>query len=141
MHLDMKGKIQVYARWHMLSNKEQGEGKRMVLEMADEFTLQHPNTLKEDGLLNSYQFDHVFDHTASQEAIFEDLRYLIQSTIDGYNVCIFAYGQTGSGKTHTIYGGDQNSRLTPRAMQELFNGLRQLAGHMNYKLHVRRMIR
>lgn len=34
--------------------------------------------------------------------MFEDTRHLVQSAIDGYNVCIFAYGQTGSGKTHTI---------------------------------------
>ncbi|CAI5478291.1 unnamed protein product [Closterium sp. Yama58-4] len=47
-----------------------------------------------------------------------------QASIDGYNVCIFVYGQTGSGKTHTIYSGDQNSGLTLRIMQELFNGLR-----------------
>ncbi|CAI5998428.1 unnamed protein product [Closterium sp. NIES-65] len=132
---DMKGKIRVYARWRPLSGRERGEGQRMVLEMPDEFTLQHPwkDPLR-PGQPKAYQFDRVFDHTATQEAVFEDTRYLIQSAIDGYNVCIFAYGQTGSGKTFTIYGGDNNPGLTPRAMQELFNCLRKEAGRMSYKL-------
>ncbi|CAI5505647.1 unnamed protein product [Closterium sp. Naga37s-1] len=134
---DMKGKIRVYARWRPLSGRERGEGQRMVLEMPDEFTLQHPwkDPLR-PGQPKAYQFDRVFDHTATQEAVFEDTRYLIQSAIDGYNVCIFAYGQTGSGKTFTIYGGDNNPGLTPRAMQELFNCLRKEAGRMSYKLQV-----
>ena len=38
--------------------------------------------------------------------VFEDTKHLVQSAVDGYNVCIFAYGQTGSGKTFTIYGTD-----------------------------------
>ena len=53
----------------------------------------------------------------------KDTRHLVQSAVDGYNVCIFAYGQTGSGKTHTIYGGEGNPGLTPRGIHELFNVL------------------
>lgn len=34
--------------------------------------------------------------------VFEDTQPLIQSVLDGFNVCIFAYGQTGSGKTYTM---------------------------------------
>lgn len=34
--------------------------------------------------------------------VYSDTRPLIQSVLDGYNVCIFAYGQTGSGKTYTM---------------------------------------
>ena len=55
--------------------------------------------------------------------VFEDTRHLVQSAVDGYNVCIFAYGQTGSGKTHTIYGSEGNPGLTPRGIHELFNVL------------------
>jgi hypothetical protein len=55
--------------------------------------------------------------------VFEDTRHLVQSAVDGYNVCIFAYGQTGSGKTHTIYGGEGDPGLTPRGIHELFNVL------------------
>ena len=46
---------------------------------------------------------------------------LMQSAIDGYNVCLFAYGQTGSGKTYTIQGTPQNPGIVPRALSELFS--------------------
>ncbi|CAI5982294.1 unnamed protein product [Closterium sp. NIES-65] len=114
---ESKGKIRVMARWRPLSGKERDERQRMVLGMTDEFTLQLPS--KDGGEPKHFQFDRVFDHNASQTTVFEDIRYLIQSAIDGFNVCIFAYGQTGSGKTHTIHGTDEDLGLTPRAMQEI----------------------
>lgn len=49
--------------------------------------------------------------------VFEDTKHLVQSAVDGYNVCIFAYGQTGSGKTFTIYGTDSlPGQLLPLAL-------------------------
>ena len=39
-----------------------------------------------------FEFDHVFNVNANQESVFEEVSQLVQSSIDGYNVCIFAYG-------------------------------------------------
>jgi hypothetical protein len=65
-----------------------------------------------------------------------DFQYLVQSAIDGYNVCIFAYGQTGSGKTFTIYGSDTDPGLTPRATQELFHCMKCDVKKFSFSLKV-----
>ena len=34
----------------------------------------------------------MFEPGGTQETVFEDTKRLMQSVVDGYNVCIFAYG-------------------------------------------------
>ena len=66
--------------------------------------------------------------------VFEDTKHLVQSAVDGYNVCIFAYGQTGSGKTFTIYGTEGQPGLTPRGIQELFHILDRDSGKYTFSV-------
>ncbi|KAI9165050.1 hypothetical protein LWI28_006622 [Acer negundo] len=128
---DMKGKIRVYCRLRPLNEKEVAEKERYVLTSLDEFTLEH--TWKDDKA-KQHMYDRVFDGFASQQNVFEDTQYLVQSAIDGYNVCIFAYGQTGSGKTFTIYGSESNPGITPRAIAELFRILKRDGNKYSFSL-------
>eukprot|EP00210_Caulerpa_lentillifera_P009348 g8912.t1 len=68
-----------------------------------------------------YEFDACFGPQATQEQVYAETSQLIQSALDGFNVCIFCYGQTGSGKTHTLTGNESAGGIVPQFMQELFN--------------------
>lgn len=50
---------------------------------------------------------------------------MIQSALDGYNICIFAYGQTGSGKTFTMDGSENSTGIIPRTTDLLFDSFEQ----------------
>ncbi|XP_048128537.1 kinesin-like protein KIN-14E isoform X2 [Rhodamnia argentea] len=128
---DMKGKVRVYCRLRPLNEKEIIEKEKDVLTNVDEFTVEHS---WKDDKAKQHIYDRVFDGMALQEEVFEDTKYLVQSAVDGYNVCIFAYGQTGSGKTFTIYGSDSNPGLTPRATTELFKILKRDSNKFSFSL-------
>ncbi|KAH8702890.1 P-loop containing nucleoside triphosphate hydrolase protein [Phaeosphaeriaceae sp. PMI808] len=65
----------------------------------------------------AYSFDRVFGPAANNGQVFEEISQLVQSALDGYNVCIFCYGQTGSGKTHTMSSLDG---MIPRATAQIY---------------------
>ena len=114
---DMKGKIRVFCRVRPLDERELKGNMADVTQIPDEMTIQ----LATRNGPKSYHFDNVFGPHSTQEEIFDETSRLVQSAIDGFNVCVFAYGQTGSGKTHTIQGPAHDPGLTPRVFEELFS--------------------
>ncbi|KAL3671110.1 hypothetical protein V7S43_004292 [Phytophthora oleae] len=114
---DMKGKIRVYARCRPMSNSENDRGCTTCVKFMDEFSLEVSGG---NRAAKTFAYDQVFSPASTQPQVFEDTKNLLQSAVDGYNVCIFAYGQTGSGKTFTMTGSEKDPGLSPRAIHHLF---------------------
>lgn len=87
---------------------------------------------------HSFSFDGIFTPHSSQEDVFAEVSAMVQSALDGYNVCIFAYGQTGSGKTYTMEGGCgvEQYGIIPRAFNMIFTCMEDLK-RMGWELTIR----
>ncbi|KAG8627594.1 hypothetical protein KVT40_005077 [Elsinoe batatas] len=72
---------------------------------------------------HAFAFDRVFAPKSQNAEIFDEISQLVQSALDGYNVCIFCYGQTGSGKTYTMSSIDG---MIPRAVTQIYDTAKSL---------------
>jgi len=72
---------------------------------------------------NAFAFDRVFGPESQNQDVFGEISQLVQSALDGYNVCIFCYGQTGSGKTHTM---SANDGMIPLAVNQIYDTAKSL---------------
>lgn len=99
MVLDLRGNIRVFAR---VRPPIGNEGDKMLCgwSFIDETALEiYNNEIIPSGTSrkpskHEFSFDQVFNPNTAQEEIFEMVAPLIQSALDGYNVCIFAYGKS-----------------------------------------------
>lgn len=108
---DLKGNIRVFCRVRPPINGED-EFVQCSIYYPDENSLEiRKRDSKPLETKTDFSFDHVFPPDSKQIDVFEELSLLVQSALDGYNVCIFAYGQTGSGKTYTMQGQDTPEEL------------------------------
>jgi kinesin family protein C1 len=89
---------------------------------SKELELQGPEEKSSLGTItrkkNAFSFDRVFGPSTQNEEVFGEISQLVQSALDGYNVCIFCYGQTGAGKTHTMSSADG---MIPRATKMIYD--------------------
>ena len=127
---DLKGKIRVFCRVRPLSKSELDRGCNNITTIVDDFTI----TCESKNGIKPFVYDAVFGPNSTQDEVFEDTKRVVQSAVDGYNVCVFAYGQTGSGKTFTMTGVPGLPGVTPRAMDELFNILNHLPSHYKWEV-------
>ena len=90
--MNLLGNIRVFARIRPLLGFEKEKGCKPIVHMKqyDKFDSISVNNIGK-GREKTFRFDRVYDETASQSEVYEGAEPLLQSALDGLNVCIFAY--------------------------------------------------
>jgi kinesin family protein C1 len=122
---ELKGNIRVMCRVRPSSNGNENDTAKITIPDLDKESKELAILGKEEksslGTItrknHSFTFDRVFGPESKNQEVFEEISQLVQSALDGYNVCIFCYGQTGSGKTHTMSSEDG---MIPRATHQIY---------------------
>lgn len=129
---ELKGNIRVFCRVRPTNGDEEASEipanvKYPEVEESNQIIVrgkQDSSSLGKDTTkVFPFTFDRVFGPTSTNDDIFEDLSQLIQSALDGFNVCVFAYGQTGSGKTYTMSAEDG---MIPKALRMIYDNTKTL---------------
>ncbi|KAK6341184.1 kinesin-like nuclear fusion protein [Orbilia brochopaga] len=127
--LELKGNIRVFCRVRPPLEAETDPAKIDFPDQEDEakdiklYSTERTTIGIETVKEHPFTFDKVFNPASDNNLIFEEISQLVQSALDGYNVCIFAYGQTGSGKTYTMTSKDG---MIPQAVDQIFRTSAQL---------------
>ncbi|KAJ0257299.1 Kinesin-like protein KIN-14O [Hirschfeldia incana] len=137
---ELKGNIRVYCRVRPFL-RGQGASNTVVEHIGEhgELVVLNPTKPGKDGL-RKFRFNKVYSPSSTQAEVFTDIKPLVRSVLDGYNVCIFAYGQTGSGKTYTMTGPDGASEeewgVNYRALNDLFKISQSRRSNIDYEVGV-----
>ncbi|RAK96751.1 putative kinesin family protein (KlpA) [Aspergillus ibericus CBS 121593] len=123
---ELKGNIRVFCRVRPSLPSDPATGVAQIqypdeMEDSKEIALLGPEEKSSLGTISkknsNFSFDRVFGPTTQNAEVFDEISQLVQSALDGYNVCIFCYGQTGSGKTYTMSSLDG---MIPRAVHQIY---------------------
>lgn len=123
---ELKGNIRVFCRVRPSLPTEADETAKLNFpdQEADskELLITGPEQKSSLGTMSAakhaFSFDRVFSPTSQNLEVFDEISQLVQSALDGYNVCIFCYGQTGSGKTYTMSSSDG---MIPLAVHQIYD--------------------
>ncbi|PSK51684.1 hypothetical protein B9Z65_2951 [Elsinoe australis] len=128
---ELKGNIRVFCRVRPALKSDVEDKAKIAFPDAEtdskEVALQGPEQKSALGNVttsnHAFSFDRVFSPASQNGEIFEEISQLVQSALDGYNVCIFCYGQTGSGKTYTMSSVDG---MIPSAVNQIYETAKSL---------------
>ncbi|KAH6641375.1 P-loop containing nucleoside triphosphate hydrolase protein [Chaetomium tenue] len=127
---ELKGNIRVMCRVRPVLDSAEGEVARIAfpdVKTSSQIDVTGPEEKSSLGAISRkvlpFEFDRVFDPPVQNEEVFGEISQLVQSALDGYNVCIFCYGQTGSGKTYTMSSADG---MIPRATHMIYDTITKL---------------
>jgi len=98
--VELKGNIRVFVRVRPKIPEDKDSLGLMLSYDEDDDSLIYVNNQRGKNL--KFEVDKIFTPTSTQQDVYKEVKSLVTSCLDGYNVCIFAYGQTGSGKTYTM---------------------------------------
>ncbi|CAH0406443.1 unnamed protein product [Chilo suppressalis] len=140
---DLKGNIRVYCRVRPPLDSEASK-PLFNLNVVDACSIEvekielNFSSARKGKSQHAFTFDGIFTPHSSQEDVFAEVSPMVQSALDGYNVCIFAYGQTGSGKTYTMEGGcgSEQYGIIPRAFNMIFTCMEDLK-RMGWELTIK----
>lgn len=127
---ELKGNIRVMCRVRPVLDSSEGEEAKIAFpdeKTSTQIDVTGPEERSSLGVVSRkvipFEFDRVFSPTVHNEEVFGEISQLVQSALDGYNVCIFCYGQTGSGKTYTMSSADG---MIPRATHMIYDTITKL---------------
>lgn len=129
---ELKGNIRVFCRVRpSLESEPPDDVARIAFPDTDrdckEIEILGPEERSSLGTVSTkrsaFSFDRVFSPCSRNDEVFEEISQLVQSALDGYNVCIFCYGQTGSGKTYTMSADDG---MIPRTVHQIYDTTQRL---------------
>jgi kinesin family protein C1 len=128
---ELKGNIRVMCRVRPVLDSSEGDEAKIAfpdVKTSTQIDVTGPEERSSLGVISRkvipFEFDRVFSPSVQNEEVFGEISQLVQSALDGYNVCIFCYGQTGSGKTYTMSSTDG---MIPRATHMIYDTITQLA--------------
>ncbi|EDO16262.1 hypothetical protein Kpol_505p39 [Vanderwaltozyma polyspora DSM 70294] len=118
---ELRGNIRVFCRIRppLKSVEDINTNHIKVQPFNDNHGNQSMEIVKDHRCIQKFQFDRIFDQHEVNKDVFDEIGQLVQSSLDGYNVCIFAYGQTGSGKTFTML--NPNDGMIPATIDHIFD--------------------
>ncbi|KAL3235115.1 Kinesin-like protein KAR3 [Nakaseomyces bracarensis] len=123
---ELRGNIRVYCRIRPPLPSEDQKTDHISVETFDDDNGDQAMEIRKGVSQNiKFRFDKIFNQNESNKEIFKEVGQLVQSSLDGYNVCIFAYGQTGSGKTYTML--HPKDGIIPATINHIFTWIDKLA--------------